>query len=197
MTNVSGLRRVPYRALHISAVIALCAAMHSATAQDAAKPQDSAKQQDATKPQDTGAKAPQAKPQEAPANPDSAIAGERASTVEDLTAGKLPASSTRGQRVDSAWAMVTEAAADSKRPQTRVQALAALGMLRTPHSARLIAEAMRDSDLDVRTAAALAAGQSGDRSLTTPLRSLLDDSEPQVVFTAALTLWKMNDRSGE
>ena len=56
---------------------------------------------------------------------------------------------------------------------------------------------MRDSDLDVRTAAALAAGQSGDRSLTTPLRSLLDDSEPQVVFTAALTLWKMNDRSGE
>lgn len=56
---------------------------------------------------------------------------------------------------------------------------------------------MQDSDLDVRTAAALAAGQSGDRNLTTPLRNMLDDKEPQVAFTAAMTLWKMNDRSGE
>ena len=55
----------------------------------------------------------------------------------------------------------------------------------------------RDPDLDVRTAAALAAGQTRDRNLTTPLRNLLDDKEPQVAFTAAMTLWKMNDKSGE
>jgi len=93
--------------------------------------------------------------------------------------------------------MLADAATDAKRPQTRIQALAALGMMRAPHSARLIEAAMHDLDLDVRTAAALAAGQSGDRNLTTSLRNLLDDPEPQVVFTAALTLWKMNDRSGE
>ena len=33
--------------------------------------------------------------------------------------------------------------------------------------------------------------------MTTPVRQLLDDKEPQVVFTAAMTLWKMGDRSGE
>ena len=153
--------------------------------------------QDAAKPQATPAKAqdsaPNAKPPQPPANPDADIAG----SEQDLPADKLPTNSTPAQRIDRAWAMLTEAAADSKHPQTRIQALAALGMLRTPHAAKLIAAAMQDSDLDVRTAAALAAGQSGDRNLTTPLRTLLDDPEPQVVFTAALTLWKMNDRSGE
>ena len=138
-----------------------------------------------------------AKPQAPPANPDSAIAGDQSSSAQDLPAEKLPSNSTPAQRADQAWAMLTEAAADPKHPQTRIQALAALGMLRTPHSARLIEAAMHDPDLDVRTAAALAAGQSGDRNLTTPLRNQLDDPEPQVVFTAALTLWKMNDRSGE
>jgi HEAT repeat protein len=49
----------------------------------------------------------------------------------------------------------------------------------------------------VRTAAALAAGQSKDRNLTTNLRNLLDDKEPEVVYTAAMTLWKMGDKSGE
>jgi len=61
----------------------------------------------------------------------------------------------------------------------------------------MIVAAMADPDVDVRTAAALAAGQTLDRNLTTPLRNLLDDKEPQVAFTAAITLWKMDDRSGE
>ena len=138
-----------------------------------------------------------AKPQQPPANPDATIAGSSSESAQDLPAEKLPTNSTPAQRADRAWAMLTDAAGDAKRPQTRIQALAALGMLRTPHSARLSTTAMQDPDLDVRTAAALAAGQSSDRNLTTPLRTLLDDSEPQVVFTAALTLWKMNDRSGE
>jgi HEAT repeat protein len=49
----------------------------------------------------------------------------------------------------------------------------------------------------VRAAAVLAAGQTKSRNLTTDLRRLLDDKDPGVAFVAALTLWKMHDRSGE
>jgi HEAT repeat protein len=56
---------------------------------------------------------------------------------------------------------------------------------------------MLDPDVDVRTAAALAAGQTRDPNLSNSLRNLLDDKEPQVAYTAAMTLWKMGDRSGE
>jgi hypothetical protein len=105
--------------------------------------------------------------------------------------------STPEQRSDEAWKILTDAAADAKHTQTRIQALAAMGLLRSPRSSKMIADAMKDADLDVRTAAALAAGQTKDRNLTTPLRELLKDKEPQVVFVAAMTLWKMNDKSGE
>jgi HEAT repeat protein len=101
------------------------------------------------------------------------------------------------ERSHEAWRTLTDAADDVKHPQTRVQALAALGLMRSPRSEKMIADAMNDPDLDVRTAAALAAGQTKDRNLTTNLRNLLDDKEPQVVFTAAMTLWKMGDKSGE
>jgi hypothetical protein len=100
-------------------------------------------------------------------------------------------------RIRSAWQMLEDAVADEKHPQTQIQALAALGLLRSPESERLIGNAMLDSDLDVRTAAALAAGQTRDPNLTSSLRNLLDDKEPQVAFTAAMTLAKMGDRSGE
>jgi len=101
------------------------------------------------------------------------------------------------QRKRSAWQMLEDSVKDDQRPQTRIQGLAALGMLRSPESERLIGNAMLDADLDVRTAAALAAGQIRDPNLTSGLRNLLDDKEPQVAFTAAMTLAKMGDRSGE
>lgn len=101
------------------------------------------------------------------------------------------------QRKRSAWQLLENSVKDDQRPQTRIQGLAALGMLRSPESERMIGNAMLDSDLDVRTAAALAAGQLRDPNLTTSLRNLLDDKEPQVAFTAAMTLAKMGDRSGE
>lgn len=100
------------------------------------------------------------------------------------------------ERKRTAWRMLEDAVGD-KRAQTRIQALAALGMLRCPESERMIGNAMLDPDVDVRTAAALAAGQTRDPNLTTSLRNLLDDKEPQVAFTAAMTLAKMGDRSGE
>jgi len=113
------------------------------------------------------------------------------------TAAAISPTATPEQRSNAAWAILTSAASDAKHPQTRIQALAALGMLRSPKTEKIIADAMADADLDVRTAAALAAGQTKDRNLTTPLRDLLKDREPQVVFVAAMTLWKMGDKSGE
>ena len=125
-------------------------------------------------------------------NPDSLVVGDSGPvSVQSAEA------STPKQRSAAAWKILAGAMEDGKRPQTRIQALAALGFLHSPRSSRMIADAMKDEDLDVRTAAALAAAQTGDRTLTTNLRQLLDDKEPQVAFTAAGTLWCMGDRSGE
>jgi HEAT repeat protein len=94
--------------------------------------------------------------------------------------------------------MLTNAVEDPKHPDARIQALAALGTLGVNARAEtLIVAAMKDSDVDVRTAAVLAAGQTKNRNLTTPIRNMLNDKEPQVAFASATTLWKMNDRSGE
>jgi len=132
------------------------------------------------------------KSQSPPANPDASIVGDQ-----DQPAAPLPANATPEERNQQAWTKLTDALGDVKHAQTRIQALAALGMLRSPRAEKMITDAMKDPDVDVRTAAALAAGQTKDRNMTTPLRNLLDDKEPQVVFTAAETLWKMNDKSGE
>ncbi len=61
----------------------------------------------------------------------------------------------------------------------------------------MIRKAMDDKDVDIRVAAVLAAGQTRSPNITGDLRRMLDDKEPGVAFTAALTLWKMHDRSGE
>jgi HEAT repeat protein len=130
--------------------------------------------------------------QDAPAKPES-----DATDDADAPTATLPATSTPEDRERKAWTILSDASGDAKHPRTRIMALAALGMLRSPRSEKMIAGAMADPDLDVRAAAALAAGQTRDRDLTTNLRNLLDDKEPQVAFTAAITLWKMDDKSGE
>lgn len=105
---------------------------------------------------------------------------------------------TPAQLEDAAWEILTTAVSDAKHPDTRVQALAALGLLDNhPRSQKLIEAGMLDPDIDVRTAAVLAAGQTGSSSITSAMRRLLNDKEPQVAFGAALSLWKMGDRSGE
>src|ERR1039458_7446115 len=144
---------------------------------------EAAHAQDATaKGQDSSGKARDAsgKPQTAPAKPDSAQSEEI-----EAPAATLPATSTPEERNREAWAILTDAAGDANRTQTRLQALAALGLLRSPRSSKMIAAAMTEPDLDVRTAAVLAAGQTKDRNLTTNIRNLLDDKEPQVAFAAA------------
>jgi HEAT repeat protein len=131
--------------------------------------------------------------QSAPAKPASAAAG----SEEEAPPVALSPTATAGQRTEQAWKILTDAATDTKHTQTRLQALTALGLLRSPRSAKLIADAMTDPGLDVRSAAALAAGLSRDRTLEPNLRSLLNDKEPQVAFTAAMTLSKMGDHTGD
>lgn len=102
----------------------------------------------------------------------------------------------KAANVDSAWSMLTTAT--HKSTQAHIVALAALGTMgRNPRAAKLIAEGMSSSEMDVRTAAILAAGQTKNRALIPALHERLDDREPQVVFIAAVTLWKMHDREGE
>lgn len=132
------------------------------------------------------------KGQSAPAATAGAVAGNQ-----EQPSPALPANATPEERDRVAWKLLTDAAADPKSTQTRIQALAALGLLRCTRAEKMITDAMAEPDLDVRAAAALAAGQTKDRNLTTPLRNLLDDKEPEVAFAAAMTLWKMNDKSGE
>src|SRR5580704_1647032 len=66
--------------------------------------------------------------------------------------------------VDSAWSMLTTAT--QKQTQTRILALAALGTMGSDErAAKLIRDGMNDKELEVRTAAILAAGQSKNRAL--------------------------------
>jgi HEAT repeat protein len=94
--------------------------------------------------------------------------------------------------------VLTAAATNPKQTDIRIQGLAALGNIgANPRAAKLILDAMKDPDLDVRTAAVLATLPSKSRLFLPDLRTLLDDKEPQVAVAAASTLWKMGDRSGE
>ncbi|SNT40047.1 HEAT repeat-containing protein [Granulicella rosea] len=115
-----------------------------------------------------------------------------------VTPGVPTKPKTRAELTGEAWDLLTNALNDDKHPEIRIQGLAALGTMGVnPRSSKLIEKSFSDKDVDVRTAAILAAGQTRDRNLFTGIRILLDDKEPQVVFTAATTLWKMGDRSGE
>jgi len=116
----------------------------------------------------------------------------------DAPPAREPGTATVAENIATAWSLLTTAVTDTKHPQRRIQALAAIGTLgASPRAEKMLTTALGDPDLDVRTAAVLAAGLSKDRNLIAPLRHMLDDKEPQVAFTAATTLWRQNDHSGE
>jgi hypothetical protein len=114
-------------------------------------------------------------------------------------AGSETPALTPAETAKQCWQTLTDTAQDTKHFEAQEQALNALSSLGSnPRADGLIAAAMKDSNLDVRTAAILAAGKTKSRSLLEPIRSLLSDPEPQVVFVAATTLWKQyKDKSGE
>lgn len=105
---------------------------------------------------------------------------------------------------DQAWGQLQESF-DSKRVDTRIQALSALSLLGGNARAEgMVRKAMRDesADVDVREAAIVAAGQMDkDRgahgSFRNDLRNLLSSSDPKLSFTAATTLWGLKDTAGQ
>src|ERR1700722_1371037 len=62
----------------------------------------------------------------------------------------LPKATTVGERSHAAWGMLSDALGDTKHPQTRIYALAALGLLRSARAEKMITDAMGDPDVDVR-----------------------------------------------
>jgi HEAT repeat protein len=97
-----------------------------------------------------------------------------------------------------AWSMLTDAAKPGQSAHDRVQAMAALGTMgNDERAARLIEEGFTAKDYDVRVAAVLAAGLTKNQRLIEPLQRVLDDDNALVAYTAAITLWKMHDYSGQ
>ena len=97
-----------------------------------------------------------------------------------------------------AWGMLEKNAAPDKSAHDRIQALAALGTMgNDERAAKLIGDNIVEHNYEVRVAAILAAGLTNNHALIPRLQQALDDDNPQVAYTAALTLWKMHDTSGE
>jgi HEAT repeat protein len=94
--------------------------------------------------------------------------------------------------------MLTDAGKPGQSAHDRVQAMAALGTMgNDERAARLIEEGFTAKDYDVRVAAVLAAGLTKNPKLIEPLQRVLDDDNAMVAYTAAITLWKMHDYSGQ
>ena len=97
---------------------------------------------------------------------------------------------------DTAWQMLEAGSKDSKE-QTRIDALNAIGTLTGMKRAEtMLQDAMKDQNVDIRVAAVVATGSMQDENLIPVLRQALDDPAPEVVFAAAVALWKMHDPSG-
>jgi HEAT repeat protein len=130
--------------------------------------------------------------------PACAVAQEKPAAQPDASAAAAKPQSP-AELLARCWQLLTDSAQDAKHVETRTQALNAISYLGSNSRAdELIAAAMKDPDLDVRSAAILAAGRTRARTLDAPVQKLLNDPEPQVVFAAATTLWKQfDDKSGE
>ena len=106
---------------------------------------------------------------------------------------------TPAQVTDTAWQMLETGATNSKdsKQQLRIAALNALGTLKGIQRAETdLQTAIKDPNIDVRVAAVVASGTMEDENMIPILRQSLDDPAPEVVFAAAVALWKMHDPSG-
>lgn len=103
----------------------------------------------------------------------------------------------------ASWTRLENGVTGTKNTDTRIAAIAGLSLLGNDGRAeKLVRATMHDEDIDVRLAAIVAAGemardQGARSSLRNDLRGQLNDADPKVAFTAASTLWKINDTSGE
>ncbi len=96
----------------------------------------------------------------------------------------------------TAWEMM-QSTSDASKPPEHVSLLVALGTLGGyKQTEDMLTAGMKDTDVDVRLAAVAAAGATEDRNLIPALRIAMDDHAPEVVVTAAASLWKMGDHTG-
>jgi HEAT repeat protein len=103
-------------------------------------------------------------------------------------------------QTSAAWDMLNAALSDTKiqAQQVRVDAIGSLGTLGDfPRAAGWLRDAQKDQDRNIRLAAVAAMGTSKNAAFVPDLKQALNDSAAEVSFTAAVGLWKMNDRSGE
>lgn len=95
-----------------------------------------------------------------------------------------------------AWQMIEAGLKDAKE-QTRIDALNALGTLRgEKQTEKLLLDALKDNNVDVRVAAVTACSNTEDRDFVPALREALGDPAPEVDFAAAVSLWKLHDQAG-
>jgi cytoskeletal protein RodZ len=122
-------------------------------------------------------------------------------TVSDSAASPSPIDRRHhpvSQNVEEAWSILKTAATDQKKAESRAQAIAAIGTIQgSPLAHKLVSDALNDTSIDVRASAIVAVGTLHDKGLQGKLREMLADTDPQIVFTAATTLWKMGDKSAE
>src|ERR1700678_2646253 len=100
----------------------------------------------------------------------------------------------------TAWDMLKTALSDSstKARPARLDAASALGTLADFEQAqKLLRDSAKDTDRYLRLAAVAAMGASKAEIFLPDLRTALNDSAPEVSFAAAVSLWKMNDHTGE
>jgi HEAT repeat protein len=101
---------------------------------------------------------------------------------------------------ETAWDMLRTAVSESKPKvqQARIDAITALGTLSDFEQAqKMLRDTAQNSDRYVRFAAVAAMGASKAKIFIPDLKAALKDDAPEVSFAAAVSLWKMNDRSGE
>jgi hypothetical protein len=101
---------------------------------------------------------------------------------------------------DAAWNVLSVAIADSKAKaqQARIDAVTAVGTLGDfARAQKWLHDAGRDRDRYLRLAAVEAMGASKKEIFIPDLKLALEDSAPEVSFSAAVSLWKMHDQSGE
>lgn len=97
----------------------------------------------------------------------------------------------------TAWEMMQTTSSASK-PQEHISLAVALGTLGGYKQAEeMLTSAMKDNDIDIRLAAVASAGTTEDRALIPALRIAMEDQAPEVMVTAAASLWKLGDRTGE
>ncbi len=111
-----------------------------------------------------------------------------------------PNATSLTSQTNAAWDLLNTAVSATKIEvqQARIDAITALGTLGDfPHAVDLLREAQKDQDRHIRLAAVAAMGASKKTVFIPDLKRALDDSAAEVSFSAAVGLWKMNDRSGE